>query len=194
LQTIPHICKNVHSTFLYQISYAYFLRFTNYHQKPEFCVKNFDTTAMSCQYPKTAAYLSKSYNHTSLQGMMVLVSMPPHNFVCQPCCYCQLSKTLDRHTHTHTQNIHNHSDLIGQLTFLKNGKHAINSYSFKMIYILMWDTDSVAQPVASETFRMFRCRSSGSVLTRSKLNPHSTTPNFSSADSPHITFLCKVVD
>jgi hypothetical protein len=33
----------------------------NYHQKPECCVKNCHTAAaaMSCQYRKTAAYLSK---------------------------------------------------------------------------------------------------------------------------------------
>ena len=111
LQTISHIYKNVHSILLYQISYAYFVRFMNYHQKPECCVKNFHTAAMSCQDPKTAAYLSKIYYHTLLQGMMVLVSMAPYNFVCQPCCYCQLSKTLDTHTHhtnTHTSHTHTH--------------------------------------------------------------------------------------
>jgi len=133
-RTISHICKNVHSILLYQISYAYLLRLMNYHQKPDCCVKYCHTAATSCQYHKTGAYISKDLlSHIAARHDGVGVNATS-------CCYCQLSKTLG----THTQNIHNHDDLKGQLTFLKNGKEAKQCYSFKKIYILLWGTDCVA--------------------------------------------------
>jgi hypothetical protein len=75
--------------------------------------EKFHTAAMSFQYPKKAACFSKIYYHTSLQDVMVLVPLPLHNCVYQPCCYYQLFKTLSRHTNkTHTNVVTSQANFL----------------------------------------------------------------------------------